>query len=109
MPSTIASERISLAEYLQMQKEEVYSDLNRLGACQEFGPNPTDNQLWQHYIHSRRAEEMAGIHSDLNILGSSEVIGCDVMSLSFELREAVLTATYQFWQIICANQAAKNN
>jgi hypothetical protein len=104
------SGRINMAEYIACQETEVLSPLNVFGTCQEFQTGkPTRNQLWLHYISCGRAQEIARIHSDLNIWGASEVLDIDVMQLPSELREAILFAVYDFWREIIITAASNGH
>ena len=107
------SERFTIAEYLKLQQAEAFSEENRVNTIAVLGnPNPSKSDLWMHYATSNGAVDWAGIHSDLNLWGASQVVGQDVMDLPEKLREAVLKAVYGFWKQIFAtasNQASEDS
>ncbi len=98
----LRSAAIPIADYLAIQEAEVTSDLNGLGAYQEFGHPPDGNERWLHYIHCGRAGQIAEAHSDDNLWYTGQTIGCNPMSLPSALREAVLLVHYEMWLDIVA-------
>lgn len=95
----------------QLQMAEMKSDLNRHGTREQFGlPDEqiTDAKLAEHYITCGRAVEIADIfdlaHSNLNVHGTSLVIGSDIRNVEPpELREAALLAVLGFWRELSEN------